>query len=374
MTRSEIHPSAVLDHDVRAPHAAIDARAPQPDLGGAPHAADLLRDGLDGLLRDLRPANSTGEHPAQHVEQQQNSRDNDRRGYENTGHTSPGIQDRHDIGNQAHANDTANPGHDNHTADTSRNDSQQNNGRDETGHQDNAGHRNDASHQTTGNQAHENVQAGPSTSFGNPGRAEAAVNSGGASASQPAFGQGNAAATQPSTLAPTSVSAQTSSAVQPAAAGPATSAAPATSVAQPITATPVSTHSDAAVTSQPLDTTIRQTNTEPVSATTTSDTDRNQNQNQTSDQQSTRVAGRGDCLGHRRRGNASSGDGHHPEQFRIDQRRPDRHRRAERDGTHRGPRPNRGGNDNHGHSTRRRPRPVPSGHPVHSDHHHDGEQ
>jgi hypothetical protein len=153
MTRSEIHPSAVLDHDVPAPHAAMDVQAPQPDLGGAPPAADLLRNGLDGLLRDLHPTNPTAGEAAQHGAPQQNSRpadesrhdaprDNSGRGLENAG-------------NQAHQNNAA-ADHDGRT---------------------------DGHNAATAGAGHENAQAG-------------------ASAAQPAFTQANPVATQPSTPAP----------------------------------------------------------------------------------------------------------------------------------------------------------------------------
>ncbi|WP_235214502.1 hypothetical protein [Rhodococcus opacus] len=154
MTRSEIHP-------------------PQPDLGGAPPVADLLRNGLDGLLRDLHPASPTGGESAQHGAPQRNSqsadesrhdspRDNSSRGFENVGH---------DTGNQTHQNNATD--HD---------------GRTDTHNVAGAG----AGHET----------------------------------SQPAFTQANPVATQPSTLAPTaSVSSPTSpAAVQPAAASAAPTA------------------------------------------------------------------------------------------------------------------------------------------------------
>ena len=99
---------------------------PQPDLAGAPPVADLLRNGLDGLLRDLHPTNSISEGISQHTALQQNShpddgtrhdapRDNGSREFENDGHdnpTTPVNQDRpntdhHDTGNQAHQSDAS---------------------------------------------------------------------------------------------------------------------------------------------------------------------------------------------------------------------------------------------------------------------------
>src|SRR6476660_5814272 len=174
MTRSEIHPTAVVDHDVPAPHATLDVRAPQPDLGGAPPVADLLRDGLDGLLRDLRPTNPTGGGSAQHAEPQQNSRRADEARDNSDQHDHSTRQD-----NSANRNDAA---QDNHTQSGSQD-------RQSTERHSNTGteaHRTDATvgrdggidaHNAPGAGAsveagsgHQNAQAGASASFGTTGR------------------------------------------------------------------------------------------------------------------------------------------------------------------------------------------------------------